>query len=67
VRLGLRWFLKPTSRPGVTVIRRREQIITSARGAANSLHQRRLGAVGGLVPALLQRGKIPLLLSLAHG
>jgi len=26
VRLGLRWFLKPTSRPGVTIIRRREQI-----------------------------------------
>ena len=26
VRLGLRWFLKPTSRPGVTITRRREQI-----------------------------------------
>jgi epsilon-lactone hydrolase len=26
VRLGLRWFLKPRSRPGVTITRRREQI-----------------------------------------
>ena len=26
MRLGLRWFLKPTSRPGVTITRRREQI-----------------------------------------
>ncbi|MGD9614804.1 MAG: alpha/beta hydrolase [Alphaproteobacteria bacterium] len=26
VRLGLRWFLKPTSRPDVTITRRREQI-----------------------------------------
>ncbi len=26
VRIGLRWFLKPTSRPGVTITRRREQI-----------------------------------------
>lgn len=25
VRLGLRWFLKPTNRPGVTIARRREQ------------------------------------------
>ena len=26
VRLGLRWFLKPTNHPGVTITRRREQI-----------------------------------------
>jgi acetyl esterase/lipase len=53
VRLGLRWFLKPTSRPGVTITRRREQIGNFQRWVPPPPPdtQVRWGELGG-VPAL---------------
>src|SRR4051795_6193899 len=53
VRLGLRWFLKPTSRPGVTITRRREQIGNFQRWvpAPPSATEIARGDLGG-VPAL---------------
>jgi acetyl esterase/lipase len=53
VRLGLRWFLKPGSRPGVTITRRREQIGNFQRlvPAPPSGTEIARGSVGG-VPAL---------------
>jgi epsilon-lactone hydrolase len=53
VRLGLRWFLKPTSRPGVTITRRREQIGNFQRWVPPPPNNAEItrGALGG-VPAL---------------
>ena len=56
VRLGLRWFLKPTSRPGVTITRRREQIGNFQRWVPSPPADTEIarGELGG-VPALLCR------------
>jgi hypothetical protein len=53
VRLGLRWFLKPTSRPGVTITRRREQIGNFQRWVPAPPNDAEIarGALGG-IPAL---------------
>src|SRR3954470_19014887 len=53
VRLGLRWFLKPTGRPGVTITRRREQIGNFQRWVPAPPADAEIvrGALGG-VPAL---------------
>src|SRR5918911_146407 len=59
VRLGLRWLLKPTSRPGVTITRRREQIGNFQRWvpappADVALRRGRLGGVPALSVATPQ-------------
>lgn len=53
VRLGLRWLMKPTNSPNVTIIRRRQQIANFARWVPQppAEAQVRRGEIGG-VPAL---------------